>query len=322
MSVRQNKKGSEKQSKVQSNGQPVGHSDGRDVQGKARCDEKNKEQSKDEVAHWVTNEHVFPAEWSPPIPTASTLLSMINVTALFLYRLRELRQQKDPKLAELSEDAKEKEALARYLVCLMCLDDLAKSRSPNAREEIDAIKLANPQGEDLPSGPPEEKKDLPLFQPFQPPKSGENVLQLGTEEKGMFPHAVHESTAAQSLGDDNYEAHSDTSEDSRLSVSSQQSADAPECAGCLRNDERLGVIESQLISQAKLEMRMLFARRAEEDGMGEALEEVFFREEGLEVYGKVQDELEALADEVDMLESGLIDEADWKNHDCLGPDRE
>ena len=47
------------------------------------------------------------------------------------------------------------------------------------------------------------------------------------------------------------------------------------------------MIKTQRIPQAKREMRSLFASRAKKDGMRVALEEVFFWEEGLEVYKEV-----------------------------------
>ena len=72
------------------------------------------------------------------------------------------------------------------------------------------------------------------------------------------------------------------------------------CEGCIADSEHRDEIEKKLTA-VQSDMRERFAKQIEEHGTCRALEEIFFREEGLETYRDLSTKLEDLADEVDEL---------------------
>ena len=205
-------------------------------------------------------------------------------------------------------------------------------------------------GDILAASRPSEENSAPS-QPSEAPKTRKKVLRLGSKDESSPLYAVQGFMANLALadGDDSGDAlpsdsdlsgswssrtgftSPNTSGEKHMNLKMEESseqkkgleleknqADTPECAGCLHNARELHLIEMERIPKAKREMRSLFASRAKEDGMRVALEEVFFRQEGLELYKEVQSKLEALADQVDRLQSGYIEEEGEENHECLG----
>ena len=220
----------------------------------------------------------------------------------------------------------------------------------------DTVEHTARKRDDVASDPPEGKENTETQRANLPKSRGE--LKLGTKEESSVHHGIEESTAALSLEgsfvDDSLDGESsgsrsdewstwtgptspNTSGENKVKSKTEQassetrmekqndakmvekSADSPQCAACLADAQELQEIETQRIPKAKRQMRALFADRAQKDGMRVALEEVFFRREGLEVYREVQSKLEALADDVERLQSGYIEEEDEEKHECLGP---
>ena len=238
-----------------------------------------------------------------------------------------------PTLGRFSADMKEKEALARYFVSLICLDDLATWRSLSRPAVLHEDPLpCPPLGFENPSIPRtycmanvSEEDDVSelllgtkrsdIHSADRPERQETFILRLGSEKE--------ESTAAEiALADGSDDAtfsDSDSDADEQEWHASTAPADLPECPACLHKLQELESIETDLIPKAKREMRALFASRAEKEGMRVALEEVLFREEGLEVYSEVQGKLDALADEVERLTSGYLEEGEEEKHECLGP---
>jgi hypothetical protein len=359
--------------------------------------------------HYLTDDREFPLQYSPPIPQISTLLSIINITVLFVYRLAELR--KAMVLQPLSDEMQKKENLARYLISLLCCDKFAAwraiQRPANLTQERREAPLYNFQNQkivrrfkaanfwlavtginypghemdELSSDPPGETdgngvlrlRTVASTPQISPQGSTQSEPPLDTAQSS--PPAMHGAETTQGFStvasraltpqeiaaaeawtsdpeepmtgegranssDDAISCFSDLSfsearpssthvsastEGTSPNTSTEQPLDfkmeptlenVPECPGCADNKEKLRVIEQDTIPKKRSEMQSAFKTRAVNVGVGRALEEIFFGEEPEEVYDLIEAELEALADQVDTLQSGFVDEADRQFHTC------
>jgi hypothetical protein len=290
-------------------------------------------------------ENTFPLRSSPPITTLATLLSMVNVAIIFLCRLRQFRQA--GALAELTSDAQEKEALAECFVSLACIDDLTAWRKvprPSSLWPLPPSPLGFPT---LPiprhffTANADVRNEVQLEEERVHHSSsnlseGEQmVLMLGLEEGATSqashgPAAAHSDEAACSVSGSEERSRgptcqqvsgdecSDDEEEVPYTEQTRGSVPNPSCEGCLRDHARCLEIETKLVPQLRGEVQESLSKRAEEVGMGRALEEVLFRMEGLKRYGRFQDRLEALDEELQRRQSVWIGEADAEMHSrCL-----
>ena len=273
------------------------------------------------VRHHQLDGKTFSPHSVPPIPPLSVLLNNINVTVLFLHHFRHLRQAGE--LANLAEETQEREDLAKYLIPLICSDDLTTWRDiprPPTLRPIPAppshlppssiprrFYLANFSGVMIPAQLPGASN---------PSEGEQRVLVLGGEE-GATTQISNDLTAADTLvdatGDTAQASLHDSMDQDDASNAEETTEDLPTCKGCLKDRARRLEIEEELIPRVQGEMRQKFGERAQSVGTGRALEEVFFRPEGLQTYGKYRQKLEALEDDLDELQ--YYDEND-DTHTC------
>lgn len=136
-------------------------------------------------------------------------------------------------------------------------------------------------------------------------EAGITRLEVNGYEGGTLPAGGdHESFSSSGTSD-----MSEPSTDLTIPDNSMEKEDdaKEECKACIADEFRRRVIMSELVPKVRDEARTIFGGRAKAVGAGRALEELLFRQEGLNFYRAIRAKLGGLADEVDIqLESKSV----------------